>query len=1077
MQQSDFTSSKVFSLSLALNLAGEESGQISFLTEAGDIAFFLDLRLRAQEAVLNSCVAGKWGGQVSVALLEPALMKKPFTLNLRFSYRMVEVSLPGQARLSFTGPFGAELIRRWASTCEVGSVVIKTDLACPSLAAGPFAGLQLNAPAPVSGLTAVAIDCGEWDLHHLRETCEEIIEIDTTTFGGSTEVAAHAVELTKRLNRVVSESIRNVVIVSKGCDDSKDLRALVMDLDLRYRRDPFLLALGSSYAIGSAWIMAVPGGVATPFVATYDAISPNVTVAQGATLLHADVALKTLPGGLRNLRADQSGDGSTILQAVSPRFAIVRTDAAESDAVRVESGAASEPFSYALCRKPHFRIGVEGQTVVVPDMPRYRQRHRLVIDVARHLFDTTDLDAVLFLSDGNALPPSLPSYAFARCEVAHLELATGKFATFVTRCPDLEKLVSRLLGTGTVPELEVGAVFWDASKVERSPSLAIDALAKALNAAASLPAEPQPTSPDDAALPGIILGAIGRALESSPAAAASVDWGQLGVQLVAPEVAKRDWKWVNFLLLGLGHRVGVQERTGLLNQLADIQGISRTFLFKSAGTDSSWEHEWDDATYWFERLRQQDDGAVIGAIELARTRLWSGKAGEALSLLDEVLQHAEICKFDLAAAQDLKFTVLDYLGEHDKALELFMPQVVDVQLPAQKLARGAACALSAGRTEVAGELLARLRRTGKEAPNRLYLEAVLAQKLGRYEESERRIEEFVTTQAEYSPLSGAPTSFRRLDKKELAIADGSVTCIIVCRNEGLRLPWLLDYYRGLGVGKFIVIDNGSTDGSVEFLLDRDDTHIFQTSDSYAASRYGVKWHNEIADEYLRDQWVLVADADEALVYPQSDSVSLPELCRYLDQQGYEGLRTFMLDMYPAEPLAELNYVAGQSLIEACPWFDEGPYVHYRTMRAPYWSVTGGVRERFFWHRSHGFKAPPPAIQKIPLVKWRKGMRYLSSTHEVSPLEVADISGVILHFKFLQDFHRRALIEVRRKEHYNGASEYAAYLKAMDADPKISLKYSGSHRYGNWRDLDAMGLIRRTESFDRHCGASKGKVYA
>jgi hypothetical protein len=85
------------------------------------------------------------------------------------------------------------------------------------------------------------------------------------------------------------------------------------------------------------------------------------------------------------------------------------------------------------------------------------------------------------------------------------------------------------------------------------------------------------------------------------------------------------------------------------------------------------------------------------------------------------------------------------------------------------------------------------------------------------------------------------------------------------RDEMLRLPTTLDHYRKIGVGRFLVVDNGSADGTKEFLLDQPDCHVFVTHNSYSEAGYGIEWQHCLLDEYGTNHWCLVVDADEWFV--------------------------------------------------------------------------------------------------------------------------------------------------------------------------------------------------------------------
>ena len=103
------------------------------------------------------------------------------------------------------------------------------------------------------------------------------------------------------------------------------------------------------------------------------------------------------------------------------------------------------------------------------------------------------------------------------------------------------------------------------------------------------------------------------------------------------------------------------------------------------------------------------------------------------------------------------------------------------------------------------------------------------------------------------------------------IARRDVLLFAVLRNERARLPYFFDYYRRLGIGHFLIVDNGSDDGSREWLVSQPDVSVWGTGASYRRSRYGMDWLNWLKRQYAHDHWALTVDLDEFFVYPFCDT--------------------------------------------------------------------------------------------------------------------------------------------------------------------------------------------------------------
>jgi len=305
---------------------------------------------------------------------------------------------------------------------------------------------------------------------------------------------------------------------------------------------------------------------------------------------------------------------------------------------------------------------------------------------------------------------------------------------------------------------------------------------------------------------------------------------------------------------------------------------------------------------------------------------------------------------------------------------------------------------------------------------------------------------------------------RRITDRTNAIKPNDILLFSTQRNEKIRLPYFLEYYRKMGINHFLIVDNDSKDGALEYLADQQDVSLWHTKASYKKSRFGVDWLNYLQMKYAHGHWTLVVDPDEFFVYPFCDTRPLRGLTDWLDASSIKSFSAMLLDMYPKGRLDAEPYREGQDPMEIARWFDSGNYTISRNPR--YWNlwIQGGPRARAFFSDT---PSSAPALNKIPLVKWNRRYVYASSTHNLLPrgLNLAydawggeKASGVLLHAKFLDTFGAKAEEELRRSEHYANSIEYTAYAEHMRNNPQLWCKWS--EKYINWRQLEILGLMSK-----------------
>lgn len=299
-----------------------------------------------------------------------------------------------------------------------------------------------------------------------------------------------------------------------------------------------------------------------------------------------------------------------------------------------------------------------------------------------------------------------------------------------------------------------------------------------------------------------------------------------------------------------------------------------------------------------------------------------------------------------------------------------------------------------------------------------------------------------------------------------SIAPDSILCVMCVRNEAVRLPYFMRYYRNLGVDHFLIVDNASSDGTPGFLADQPDVSVWSTDASYKASRFGLDWTTWLQMKYARGKWCLTLDADELLVFSHQGTRDLRDLTGHMDEVGQKAFGAIMLDLYPKGPINQAPYEAGEDPRCALGWLDVGPYRAERQMPKENLWVQGGVRERVFFHDE---PRKGPTLNKLPLVKWNPRYAYVNSTHSILPSRLnyeydgpygSRLSGALLHTKFLNLAVEKSKEDKIRKQHFARSESFETYYDQVISGP--NLWHAGSVQYESWEQLEALGLMSRGE---------------
>jgi hypothetical protein len=274
-----------------------------------------------------------------------------------------------------------------------------------------------------------------------------------------------------------------------------------------------------------------------------------------------------------------------------------------------------------------------------------------------------------------------------------------------------------------------------------------------------------------------------------------------------------------------------------------------------------------------------------------------------------------------------------------------------------------------------------------------------------------------------------------LIKRAEKIDPSSVVALSAIKNNIVYLKTFLPYYRQMGVGNFILIDNNSDDGTIEFLNQQDDVTLYSAPYPF----HGVRkagWKLQALANYGLNRWYLWLDSDEFLAYPEMESVNINEYLDKLYKKGIRNIGGFMLDMYPSYKLLDSNE-SGDNFYQEYMYFDTyNPCYQIRED-----VLYGGMRGRLL-------NIYDLRLDKTPLVYCSKE-NIPNGNHTTFPFRKnlsKNYGCVLKHYKFLSSDLDK--FKARARDEKSGYSSFEAQKKyeeliGMTAFCSLSVKYEDS----------------------------------
>lgn len=279
--------------------------------------------------------------------------------------------------------------------------------------------------------------------------------------------------------------------------------------------------------------------------------------------------------------------------------------------------------------------------------------------------------------------------------------------------------------------------------------------------------------------------------------------------------------------------------------------------------------------------------------------------------------------------------------------------------------------------------------------------------------------------------------------------------IVVEKNDLERMKVFMAHYKKIGVRQFIVVDNNSDDGTLEWLSTQENVRVYSIKDTYETHKR-VAWIQRVLAMTGYDRWYLVMDSDELLDYVGSETHNIIDCVEWAEEHRYDRLCGLMLDMYPDAPMFSIK----NSDIENTVWYFDGSDSYRKEYRdTENGTVTrtillGGARERVLGSTTK--------LGKQPLFYFTKEALYYNSHFFIPIVEYdeAPCCFAIRHYKFLDtdaiEYKKRVI-----NGNYGFGSKYYKDMFDKSGNHKAdNMIYEGSVKHESSESFRNIALIDR-----------------
>jgi glycosyltransferase involved in cell wall biosynthesis len=290
------------------------------------------------------------------------------------------------------------------------------------------------------------------------------------------------------------------------------------------------------------------------------------------------------------------------------------------------------------------------------------------------------------------------------------------------------------------------------------------------------------------------------------------------------------------------------------------------------------------------------------------------------------------------------------------------------------------------------------------------------------------------------------------------------------KNGEYYIEQFIEHYTQMGFRHIFFLDNGSTDQTLS--IARKYANV-----SVCESTLPIDAHQGLFKKYLAQKsaaggWCLDADIDEFFDYPFSDVIDLRGFLEYLNKKQYTAVMTQLLDKFSDKPVSHLTKTREEDLKAVYQYYDisevrkatyhgSGSLSEFgrenEVSNANTALCFGGIRKTLYGNDC--------LLTKHSLFSLRGGLDLFPHVHFVNNARLADVSGVMHHYKLTSNALENAM---QNEEKFVGIRKgYSDFINFLLNKPDYLIKQHTAVKFQNVNELVDSGLLFVSDGYRDH----------